>query len=142
MKEIKRILTAYEQIDLRKRKVALATEVYVQGSAYRRPGARILVSDDGRCEDAISDGCLEGDALRKARRVMLDGKPVIVRYDTIDPTDPTNPIALLQAPFNEIALSILSEINAFFSQHSGGFLSNRPGPIHERSSDRPERVLV
>jgi xanthine dehydrogenase accessory factor len=119
MKEINRILAVYEQIDHFQRKVALATVVYVEGSAYRRPGARMLVTDDGRWEGAISGGCLEGDALRKARQVMLDGKPMVVRYDTmdddanslgvglgcngiidvfmepIDPTDPTNPIALL-----------------------------------------------
>ena len=120
MKEIKRILAVYEQIDLTQRKVALATVVYVEGSAYRRPGARMLVTDDGRWEGAISGGCLEGDALRKARQVMLDGKPMVVRYDTmdddanslgvglgcngiidvliepIDPTDPANPVALLE----------------------------------------------
>ncbi|QHW01333.1 XdhC/CoxI family protein [Spirosoma endbachense] len=124
MKEINRILTVYEQIDHLQRKVALATVVYVEGSAYRRPGARMLVTDDGRWEGAISGGCLEGDALRKARQVMLDGKPMVVRYDTmdddanslgvglgcngiidvfmepIDPADPTNPIALL-SEFNQ-----------------------------------------
>ena len=84
MKEIKRILELYEQIDLTQRSVALATVVYVRGSAYRRPGARMLISDDGRWEGAISGGCLEGDALRKARRVMLDGKSIVVRYDTMD----------------------------------------------------------
>jgi xanthine dehydrogenase accessory factor len=120
MKEINRILTIYDQLDQAQRMVALATVVYVEGSAYRRPGARMLVSDDGRWEGAISGGCLEGDALRKARQVMLDGNPMIVRYDTmdddanslgvglgcngiidvfiepIDPADPTNPIALLR----------------------------------------------
>jgi xanthine/CO dehydrogenase XdhC/CoxF family maturation factor len=84
MKEIKRILDVYEQVDLSIRNVALATVVYVQGSAYRRPGARMLVTDDGRWEGAISGGCLEGDALRKARQVMLDGEPMVVRYDTMD----------------------------------------------------------
>ncbi|GAB4002805.1 XdhC family protein [Spirosoma daeguense] len=120
MKEIQRILHIYDQTDLSRRKLALATVVYVEGSAYRRPGARMLISDDGRWEGAISGGCLEGDALRKARQVMLDGKPMVVRYDTmdddanslgvglgcngiidvfiepIDPTDATNPIALLR----------------------------------------------
>lgn len=33
---------------------------------------------------------------------------------------------------DEIALSILSEIKAFFSKRTGGFLTDRPGPIHER----------
>jgi xanthine/CO dehydrogenase XdhC/CoxF family maturation factor len=119
MKEISRILEVYGQIDFSQRKVALATVVWVEGSSYRRPGARMLITDDGRWEGAISGGCLEGDALRKARQVMLDGTPVLMTYDTMDddanslgvglgcngiidvliepvnPDDPANPVALL-----------------------------------------------
>jgi xanthine/CO dehydrogenase XdhC/CoxF family maturation factor len=84
MKEISRILEVYEQIDFTQRKAALATVVWVEGSSYRRPGARMLITDDGRWEGAISGGCLEGDALRKARQVMLDKEPIVVTYDTMD----------------------------------------------------------
>lgn len=84
MKEISRIVEVFEHIDFSQRKAALATVVWVEGSSYRRPGARMLITDDGRWEGAISGGCLEGDALRKARQVMLDGKPIVVTYDTMD----------------------------------------------------------
>jgi xanthine/CO dehydrogenase XdhC/CoxF family maturation factor len=84
MKEISRILDVYNQIDFSQRRAALATVVWVEGSSYRRPGARMLITDDGRWEGAISGGCLEGDALRKARQVMLNGEPVVVTYDTMD----------------------------------------------------------
>ncbi|MBD2702694.1 XdhC family protein [Spirosoma sp. BT702] len=84
MKEISRIVDVFEQIDFTQRKAALATVVWVEGSSYRRPGARMLITDDGRWEGAISGGCLEGDALRKARQVMLDGQPIVVTYDTMD----------------------------------------------------------
>ena len=84
MKEITRILEVYEQVDFAVRKAALATVVSVDGSAYRRPGARMLITDDGRWEGAISGGCLEGDALRRARQVMRDGSPIVVTYDTMD----------------------------------------------------------
>ncbi|MVM39916.1 XdhC/CoxI family protein [Spirosoma sp. HMF3257] len=84
MKEISRIVEVFEQVDFAKRKAALATVVWVEGSSYRRPGARMLITDDGRWEGAISGGCLEGDALRKARQVMLDGQPIVVSYDTMD----------------------------------------------------------
>jgi xanthine/CO dehydrogenase XdhC/CoxF family maturation factor len=30
------------------RRVALATVVRIKGSSYRRPGARLLIEDDGR----------------------------------------------------------------------------------------------
>jgi xanthine/CO dehydrogenase XdhC/CoxF family maturation factor len=82
MKEQKSIIEAYKKIDLTKRKVALATVVKVRGSSYRSPGARMLITDDGTWVGSISGGCLEGDALRKARQVMNDGKAVTVTYDT------------------------------------------------------------
>lgn len=82
MKEQKAIIEAYKKIDLAKRKVALATVVKVRGSSYRSPGARMLITDEGTWVGSISGGCLEGDALRKARQVMNDGKAITVTYDT------------------------------------------------------------
>jgi xanthine/CO dehydrogenase XdhC/CoxF family maturation factor len=84
MKELKRLIEVYDKIDFHQRKAALATVVKLFGSSYRRPGARMLITDDGRWEGAISGGCLEGDALRKARQVMSSSKSLVVTYDTMD----------------------------------------------------------
>lgn len=82
MKEFKTILAEFKKIDLNQRKAAIATVVKVRGSSYRSPGARMLITDDGKWVGSISGGCLEGDALRKARQVMSDKKPLTVTYDT------------------------------------------------------------
>ncbi len=82
MKDFKIIITEYRKIDVTQRKAALATVVKVRGSSYRSPGARMLITDDGKWVGSISGGCLEGDALRKARQVMMDKKPMTVTYDT------------------------------------------------------------
>jgi xanthine dehydrogenase accessory factor len=82
MKDFKAIVTAYQQVDFNQRKAALATVVKVRGSSYRSPGARMLITDDGRWVGSISGGCLEGDALRKARTVMMEKQPMSVTYDT------------------------------------------------------------
>jgi len=82
MKDFKAIVAAYKSVDFNQRKAALATVVKVRGSSYRSPGARMLITDDGRWVGSISGGCLEGDALRKARQVMADKKPFTVTYDT------------------------------------------------------------
>src|SRR5918993_382236 len=82
MKEFKSIIKELEKLDLSARKAAIATVVQVRGSSYRSPGARMLITDDGRWVGSISGGCLEGDALRKARQVMVDNKPITVTYDT------------------------------------------------------------
>ncbi len=84
MKEIKTILEAYQQIDFNTNKAALATVVRVEGSSYRRTGARMLVSDTGEFVGGISGGCLEGDALKRARLAMAQNKATIVTYDTSD----------------------------------------------------------
>jgi xanthine dehydrogenase accessory factor len=62
--------------------------VEVEGSAYRRPGARMLVTADGELTGAISGGCLEGDACQRARQALQRGQPTLVTYDTSDEDDP------------------------------------------------------
>jgi len=42
----------------------------------------MLITDDGKWVGSISGGCLEGDALRKARQVMTERKALTVTYDT------------------------------------------------------------
>lgn len=87
MKEIQEIVRAFDVAQTENKQTALATVVQVQGSSYRRPGARMLVTEDGQLTGAISGGCLEGDALRKARMVMARQKPMLVTYDTTDEDD-------------------------------------------------------
>ncbi|MBW3468041.1 XdhC family protein [Arthrospiribacter ruber] len=87
MKEISQIIATYQRYKEQQKKIALATVVKVDGSAYRRPGARMLVSEDGELTGAISGGCLEGDALRKAQSVIFQQKSMIVTYDTTDEDD-------------------------------------------------------
>ena len=82
MKELKTILATFNNVDFTQRKAALATVVNVRGSSYRSPGARMLITDDGKWVGSISGGCLEGDALRKARQVMTENKPMTITYDT------------------------------------------------------------
>ncbi|MFN3996383.1 XdhC family protein [Algoriphagus sp.] len=87
MKELQQIIQAYEVCKLENQQVALATVVKVDGSAYRRPGARMLVTQEGNLTGAISGGCLEGDALRKAQAVIFQQKSMLVTYDTTDEDD-------------------------------------------------------
>ncbi len=65
----------------------LATVVHVKGSAYRRPGARMLLLADGRRMGSISGGCLEGEIARKAWWFTESGRPVVRVYDTTSDDD-------------------------------------------------------
>ena len=88
MTELQRLFLAYDQHRAARCPCALATVVEVIGSAYRRPGARMLVTEDGELTGAISGGCLEGDARQRARRAIFQGEPALVTYDTRDEDDP------------------------------------------------------
>ena len=120
MSELKTIIVAYDTAEDQGYKTVLATVVKVEGSSYRMPGARMLVSEYGEMTGTISGGCLEGDALRRAMLALNQQTNKVVTYDTtneadatvgiqlgcngivhilfeyIDPTDPQNPIALLK----------------------------------------------
>ena len=54
----------------------LATVVNVEGSAYRRPGAKMLVSADGTEVGHITAGCLEDEVQRLAADVLRPGNHV------------------------------------------------------------------
>ncbi|MGJ7518819.1 XdhC family protein [Pseudomonas baetica] len=60
----------------------LATVVKVEGSAYRRPGARMLIPLHGRTVGTVSGGCLEQDLAKKAWWLTDAGEPVVRRYST------------------------------------------------------------
>ncbi|WJS94011.1 XdhC family protein [Flavobacterium johnsoniae] len=87
MKEISEILKAYSAAKEARKKTALATVVKVEGSSYRQPGARMLVTEDGILTGAISGGCLEGDALRKALLSINQKQNKLVTYNTSNEDD-------------------------------------------------------
>ncbi len=64
----------------------LATVVGTSGSTYRRPGARLLVLDDGTTAGSISGGCLEADVIERGRDLAV-GECVTVTYDTRSDVD-------------------------------------------------------
>lgn len=87
MKEINDIIKAYRKAQSEGKKTALATVVKVEGSSYRQPGARMLVTEDGELTGAISGGCLEGDALKKALLAIHQQQNKLITYDTSNDED-------------------------------------------------------
>lgn len=81
MKELQDIVTDFLTIKSCGQIAALATVVKVKGSTYRRPGARMLMSQDGCMTGSISGGCLESDVFEHAKQVMASGEPTLVKYD-------------------------------------------------------------
>jgi xanthine dehydrogenase accessory factor len=87
MKELRKILHRLEELQLSGEPCALATIVSVHGSAYRRPGARMLCSKKGREAGFVSAACLEADLFEKVKDVIANSKPALFSYDTTAPED-------------------------------------------------------
>jgi xanthine/CO dehydrogenase XdhC/CoxF family maturation factor len=62
---------------------ALVTLVRVEGSSYRRVGARLLIAANGEYAGGISGGCLEAEVIRKAQWLVRDGRAIVERYSTM-----------------------------------------------------------
>ena len=60
----------------------MATVVDVVGSGYRRPGARMLIDENGYSIGTVSGGCLEADVLERAKKVLETGESTVITYDT------------------------------------------------------------
>ncbi|RXK47983.1 XdhC family protein [Halorientalis pallida] len=61
-------------------RAVLATVVAVEGSAYRRPGAKMVIGD-GDGVGAVTAGCLEDEIVALAREVLDCGQPRVERFD-------------------------------------------------------------
>ncbi|NET03487.1 MAG: XdhC family protein [Symploca sp. SIO2B6] len=136
MKEIDAILTAFAASQDNHEPVFLATVVSVQGSTYRQPGARMLITSTGKMVGTISGGCLENDIFEHTRVSMPDGQPIVVTYDTtaeediiwgfglgcngvvkilielLEPEHPLNPLAFINQCFHNQQPGIIATVVA------------------------------
>ncbi len=87
MRELEILLASYDEMKAKGLECVLATLVHVEGSSYRQAGARMLVNENGDMVGAISGGCLEGDALKKALLALEQGQNKLITYDTSDEDD-------------------------------------------------------
>ena len=56
MKELLHLLAEADRLRQAQQPFALATVVKIDGSTYRRPGARMLINEDGQTWGTISAG--------------------------------------------------------------------------------------
>lgn len=80
--ETSQILARAARLAQAGQQAAMATVVRIEGSAYRRPGAKMLVGGDGTMTGSVSGGCLEADVRETALSVIRTGVPRLLHYDT------------------------------------------------------------
>ncbi len=64
--------------------MAVATVVSAYGSAPRRVGATMAISEDGQFVGSVSGGCVENDVVEHARQVLEEDHPRLVPYGISD----------------------------------------------------------
>src|SRR5205823_8516092 len=69
------ILPDVERWRERGERVAVATVVTMYGSAPRRPGAKLAVSESGELSGSVSGGCVEPAVVHSALEVIETGEP-------------------------------------------------------------------
>ncbi|WP_201318634.1 XdhC family protein [Paenibacillus sp. EPM92] len=81
IEEFKKVFKQIRQSWERGDQAAMLMIITVIGSAYRRPGAKMMMSMDGTMCGTLSGGCLEGDLLSWAEKAIQDQVPLTVKYD-------------------------------------------------------------
>jgi len=81
MHELKEIINQAVINQQKGLKNVLASVVYLEGSSYRKPGVRMLISEDLNSVGAVSGGCVEKEIIQRAVTVFKDDKPKIITYD-------------------------------------------------------------
>lgn len=118
----------------------LATLVTVEGSSYRRPGARLLVSADGEKIGSISGGCLEEDVLARAQRVFTSGQAEAIVYDTTSENDLVWGVGLGCHGIVRVLVEKLPARPAWAATLAENFATRRPTPLavtHEAGRSDP-----
>lgn len=83
MTDLEHILPLWRELKSVGADYVLATIVAVEGSSYRRPGAHMLIAQDGRRAGTVSGGCLEAEVAKRAWWLTERG-PVVERYSTLE----------------------------------------------------------
>ncbi|WP_163323602.1 XdhC family protein [Draconibacterium mangrovi] len=79
--ELKLLFDTLKSWQLLDKKAVFVSVVDLEGSSYRRPGVRMLISEDGEYVGAVSGGCVESEIERQAQSVFRTNKPKIITYD-------------------------------------------------------------
>jgi len=137
--------------------MALASLVAREGSSYRMPGARMLVTADGNFSGTLSGGCLEEGIASVAQRVLASGMAETLHIDTrphfgcpgtlrvfVEPVA----VDLLARAFSQVAERRPFHLATFFEGAGTRIFRddkedpNQSGVLIEKIEPRPRLVVI
>ena len=81
---MKDILPNIERWRSQGERIAIATVVSMVGSAPRRPGAKLAVSERGELAGSVSGGCVESAVVRVAMEVIKHGNSQMLEFGSTE----------------------------------------------------------
>jgi xanthine/CO dehydrogenase XdhC/CoxF family maturation factor len=155
MNDLSSLLGALDEAQAGQQEVVIATVVKVEGSAYRRPGARMIIASMGEATGTVSGGCLESDVSKKAWWLTANGKPSLRTYSTGEDDDELEDAELsfglgcngtvhilferIAAHAASLVVDVLREVKA---SGKGAALATVIGTHSERHTALGERVAI
>jgi len=79
--EIKQLFLTLKLWQSQGKKGVFVSVVALEGSSYRKPGVRMIISEKGESAGAVSGGCVEKEIEHQAQNVFKTGKAKIITYD-------------------------------------------------------------
>ena len=79
--ELLNIIESVIQYQEKGMKCVLVTVVDLEGSSYRKPGVRMLLTNHGSMVGAVSGGCVEKEIIKIAQSVFTTGTSKVMVYD-------------------------------------------------------------
>lgn len=116
--EFKKIVEGLIVHNQKRIKSVLATVVDLDGSSYRRPGVRMLISEQGQLIGAVSGGCVEKEVVFQAASVFQTGTPKMMTYDGRFRLGCEGILYILLEPF-ELEESVIKQLNTVFTDRLG-----------------------
>lgn len=146
MRETRDLLARLRALGAANAPAAVVSIVAVDGSAYRREGARLVVEPDGALTGVLSGGCVERALLEPVRAALADGAPRTLHFDLAAEEEAiwgfglgcAGAITLLIEPLAGCAETLVAAYSAAIEERQAVELTTRVTPAPE--SGRPARV--
>jgi xanthine dehydrogenase accessory factor len=163
IQEARDVMQKMKQAWERNQKTTLLLITEVRGSAYRQPGAKMMMAADGERFGTLSGGCLENDLFEWSKEAIRQSSPLTRQYDLsenelwtlgigckgsleilIVPVDPNDSfwqtaISVIQEdrPISLI-LEIPTGVRVLFDQNGNGWgdLVQLPDEVRQQALDR------